>query len=63
MNAGVPYPVGTHGHGEVVFQGEVYAGIVFVGLARVRCTIIKLVIKQLGFLTYEKGPACGLWRS
>lgn len=51
MNTGVPYPVGANGHGEVVFQGEVNAGVVFVGLARLCCTIIKLVIKQLGFLS------------
>lgn len=51
MNAGVSYPVSTHGYGEVVFQGEVNASVVLVGLARLCCTIIEGVVKQWGFLT------------
>ena len=51
MHAGIAYPVGAHGHRQVVFQGEVNAGIVFVGLARLRGTIIKRVIKQCWFLS------------
>nr|WLJ25642.1 MAG: hypothetical protein [Corynebacterium phage HS03] len=41
VHTGVSYPVSTNRHGEVVFQGEVNAGVVFVGLARLCCTIIK----------------------
>ena len=51
VNAGVPYPVGTNGHGEVVFEGEVYPGIVFVGLARVGGTLVEGVVNQCGFLS------------
>ena len=54
--AGVSYPVGAYWHGEVVFQGEVNAGIVFVGLARMGCTIIKGVINHWGPYVKEKAP-------
>ncbi len=40
MNTGISYPVSAYGHGEVVFEGEVNAGIVLVGLARMSSTII-----------------------
>ena len=39
-NAGISYPVSTHGNGEVMFQGEVNTSIVLVGLARMSSTII-----------------------
>lgn len=55
-NTGVSYPVRADWHCEVVFQGEVNAGIVFVGLPRVSSTIIEGVIKQFGVLTCEKTP-------
>ena len=40
VHAGVSYPVGAYGYGEVVFEGQVYAGVVFVGLARVCGTLV-----------------------
>lgn len=40
VHAGVSYPVSTNRNGEVMFQGEVYAGVVFVGLAWVSSTFI-----------------------
>ena len=48
MHTGIPYPVSTYRHGEVVFQGEVNTSVVLVGLPRVSSTIIELVIKQFG---------------
>ena len=54
--AGVSYPVGAHGYGEVVFQGQVHASVVFVGLARMRGTIIEGVVKQRGSFQNEKAP-------